>query len=160
MAIALQTGSRYLLTGVYDHLATLMAAQQRFDEAMAYANRCRAVLDELDRPYIVASLSLSLGKIAEQAGDYASAASYLARALDLARSTGNRLDIVKALTQLGGLQVAGGNLAAAERALREAATIGREIHAEILLTDVAIGLADLAAARAATDSRSPMPVRS
>ena len=159
LAIAIQTGSRYLLTGVYDHLATLMAGQQRFDEAMDYANRCRAVLDELDRPYIVASLSLSLGKIAEQAGDYASAASYLARALDLARSTGNRLDIVKTLTQLGGLQVAGGNLAAAERALREAATLGREIHAESLLNDVAIGLAVLAAARATTDSRSPIPVR-
>ena len=159
MEIALQTGSRYLLTGVYDHLATLMAAQQRFDEAMAYANRCRAVLDELDRPYIVASLSLSLGKIAEQAGDYASAASYLARALDLARSTGNRLDIVKALIQLGGLQVAGGSLVAAERALREAATLGREIHAESLLTDVDSGLAALAAARAATESRSPIPTR-
>jgi len=159
LEIARQTGSRYLLTGVHDHLATLMAAQRRFDEAMAHAERCREALDELDRPYIVASLSLSLGKIAEQAGDYASAASYLARALNLARSTGNRLDIVKTLTQLGGLQVAGGNLGAAERALREAATIGREIHAESLLADVAIGLADLAAARAATDSRSPTPMR-
>jgi tetratricopeptide (TPR) repeat protein len=147
LEIARQTGSRYLLTGVYDHLATLMTAQHRFAEAMTYVERCREVLDQLDRPYIVASLSLSLSQIAVQAGDYEAAASYLTRALELARMAGNRLDIVKTLIQLAGLQVTRGNLAAAERTLRAAATVGREIHAESLLVDVAAGLADLAAAK-------------
>ena len=146
LAIAQQTGSRYLLTGVYDHMATLMAAQRRFDEAMVYVERCRKVLDELDRPYIVASLSLSLGQIAAQAGEWVSAEEHMLRALGLARTTGNRLDIVKALIQLGQARVARNHLAAAQDALREAAVLGREIHAEGLLVDVVAGLADLACA--------------
>ena len=35
---------------------------------MTYVEYCRQVLDEMDRPYIVASLSLSLSQIAMQAG--------------------------------------------------------------------------------------------
>jgi predicted ATPase/DNA-binding SARP family transcriptional activator len=147
LAIAAQTGSRYLLTGVYDHLATLTASRGRFAEALGYVERCRAVLDEMDRPYIVASLSLSLGQIAAQAGDTAAAEKHVARALELARATGNRLDIVKTLVHLGEIQVTLGNFAAAELTLREASTLGREIRAESLLGDVVAGLADLAAAR-------------
>lgn len=146
LEIAQQTGSRYLLTGVYDHLATLMAAQRRFDEAMAYVDRCRKVLDELDRPYIVASLSLSLGQIAAQSGEWTDAEAHATRALVLARTTGNRLDIIKALIQLGQARVERHNLAAAQDALREAAMLGREIHAESLLVDVVAGLADLVCA--------------
>jgi tetratricopeptide (TPR) repeat protein len=105
------------------------------------------VLDEMDRPYIVASLSLSLGQIAAQAGDTAAAEKHVARALELARATGNRLDIVKTLVHLGEIQVTLGNFAAAELTLREASTLGREIRAESLLGDVVAGLAGLAAAR-------------
>ncbi len=142
--ISHQTGSRYLLAGCYDHLATLTAAQHRFGEAMAYVDSCRKVLDELDRPYIAASLSLSLSQIARQAGDLAAARDHLLRALSLARRTGNRLDIVKTLVQQGELQVASGDLAAAHGAFREAAAVGLEIHAESMLVDVVAGLAEMA----------------
>lgn len=143
LEIAQQTGSRYLLSGVYDHLATMMAAEQRFDEALTYCDRCRLVLDELDRPYIVASLSLSLGQIAAQAGKWATAETYVLRALEVARTTGNRLDIVKTLIQLGQMRLARHRLAGAQDAFREAAVLGREIHAESLLVDVIAGLTDL-----------------
>jgi DNA-binding SARP family transcriptional activator/Tfp pilus assembly protein PilF len=146
LAVARQTGSRYLLTGVYDHLATLTAAQGRFAEAMDFVDRCRQVLNELDRPYIVASLSLSLSRIAAQAGNLAAAGQHLERALSIARETGNRLDIVQTLIRLAQVQGSGGQMAAAQAALDEAAALGREIHAESLLVDVAAGLADLALA--------------
>ncbi len=134
--IALQTGSRYLLTGIYDHLATLTAAVNRLDEAMSYVARCRAVLDELDRPYIVGSLSLSMAQIATQAGDWATAESYLLRALELARATGNRLDLVKTLTQLGRLKAAAGDMPAARSALREAAAIAKATGSELFAAEV------------------------
>jgi predicted ATPase len=87
-----------------------------------------------------------LSQIAAQAGDFAGAEAHLQRALTVARTTGNRLDTVKTLIQLSELQVTRGNLAAAERSLREAAALGQEIHAENLLVRVAAGLADLAVA--------------
>lgn len=146
LAVAQQTGSRYLLTGVYDHLATLMASEQRFDEAMAYVTRCRKVLDELDRPYIVASLSLSLSQIAVQAGEYGAAESHLRRALTVAHATGNRLDLVKTQILLGRLQVARRELSTAAQTLWDAAVVGQEMRAESLLVDVVAAMADLAVA--------------
>ena len=85
-----------------------------------------------------------MSEIGIQAGDYEAAASYLMRAVALARMTGNRLDIVKTLTRLSRLEVARGNMPMAERRLREAAAVGREIGAAGLLVDVVAGLADLA----------------
>ena len=70
----------------------------------------------------------------------------MVRALGFARTTGNRLDIVKTLVQLGQLHVVRFDLPAAQGAFCEAAAVGREIHAESLLVDVIAGLADLALA--------------
>lgn len=142
--VARRTGSRYLLTGVYDHLAVLTAGQGRFVEAMAFVEQCRQILDEMDRPYIVASLSLSLSQIAMQAGDLDSAENHIGRALRVARDTGNQFDLVHFLLQLGAVTVARGDYAAALAAYQEAAAVGQEIHAESLMVDVVAGLADRA----------------
>ncbi len=142
--VARRTGSRYLLTGVYDHLAVLTAGQGRFVEAMTYVEQCRQVLEEMDRPYIVASLSLSLSQIAMQAGDLHAAEDHVGRALRVARDTGNQFDLVHFLLQLGAVTVARGDYAAALTAYQEAAAVGQEIHAESLMVDVVAGLADRA----------------
>ena len=142
--VARRTGSRYLLTGAYDHLAALTAAQGRHAEAMAYVEQCRRVLEEMDRPYIVASLSLSLSQIAMQVGDLAAAEDHIDRALHLARDTGNQYDLMHFLLQRGAVTVASGDYAAALAAYREAAVLGQEIHAESLMVDVIVGLADRA----------------
>ena len=144
--MASQSGTRYLLTGVYDHLAALMSAQGRFAEALSYVERCRAVLDELDRPYIVASLSLSLSRIAMQAGDLDAAETYVERSLRVARETGNQLDLVQSLLQLGAIATARCSFAAGLAAYQEAAAVAQEIRAESLLVDIIAGLADRVAA--------------
>ncbi|MCB0244011.1 MAG: tetratricopeptide repeat protein [Anaerolineae bacterium] len=146
LEVASQSGTRYLLTGVYDHLAALMSAQGRFAEALSYVERCRAVLDELDRPYIVASLALSLSRIALQAGDLTAAENHVERSLQVARETGNQLDLVQSLLQLGAIATARCNFAAGLAAYQEAAAVAHEIRAESLLVDVVAGLADRAAA--------------
>lgn len=132
LAIARQTGSRYLLTGLYDHLATLSAAEGDYAAALAYVAQCRQALAELDRPYIVASLSVSLGQIALQAGDPAAAEEHIGRVVQIARDTGNRLDLARFLLQLGAAVKARGNAAAAGA---EAAAIARAIGAEGLLAE-------------------------
>jgi tetratricopeptide (TPR) repeat protein len=142
LEVARRTGSRYLLTGVYDHLAALTAAQGRNDEALAYVESCRKVLEELDRPYIVASLSLSLSRIAMQAGDLAAAMDHVERALRVARDTGNQYDLLQFLLHQGTIMVARGDFVASLAVYREAAALGQEIRADSLTVDVIAGLAD------------------
>jgi hypothetical protein len=68
------------------------------------------------------------------------------RALDFARGTGNRLDLAKYLIELAQIQIKRGDLRATRQALREAAIVAGEMHAESLLLDVVAGMADLAVA--------------
>ncbi|MEZ4767395.1 MAG: BTAD domain-containing putative transcriptional regulator [Caldilineales bacterium] len=150
LAVAERTGSRYLLTGVNDHLAALAAAQGDFARAMTHVERCRAVLEELDRPYIVANLSLSLSRIAAQAGDLAAASDHIQRALAVARETGNQLDLVRFLIQLGAVDVQRGEFVSALAAYQEALAVAQEIRAESLLAEIEAGLADCAAATASS----------
>lgn len=150
LQVAQQTGSRYLLTGLYDHLAALVSAEGRFPEALSYVEQCRAVLEELDRPYIVASLSLSLSRIALQAGDLGAAENYVDRSLQVARETGNQYDLVQSLLQLGAITTTRRNYSAGLAAYGEAAAVAQEIHAESLLLDVTAGLADRASAMGRT----------
>jgi DNA-binding SARP family transcriptional activator/predicted ATPase len=145
LAIARQTGSRYLLTGIYDHLATLTAAQGDFDTALDYVTQCQQVLEEFDRPYIVASLSLSLSQIAQQAGDLAAAQMHIGRAVQIARDTGNRLDLTRCLLQAGAVATAQRDRAAGRAAYGEAATVAQEIHATALLEEAWAGLAQIGA---------------
>jgi uncharacterized protein HemY len=77
-----------------------------------------------------------MAQIATQAGDWATAESYLLRALELARATGNRLDLVKTLTQLGRLKAAAGDMPAARSALREAAAIAKATGSELFAAEV------------------------
>ena len=145
LTIAQQAGNSYLLTSAYDHLAALLAARGQFDEALACVEQCRRLLDELEQPYIVANLSLSLSQIALQAGDLLAAADHISRALQVARDTGNRFDLARFLIQLGAIAVQRGEFAAALAVYQEAAAVAQDIHAESLLSEVEAGLADRAA---------------
>ena len=104
------------------------------------------MLDELDRPYIVASLALSLSRIALQAGDLTAAEDYIDRSLQVARDTGNQFDLVQSLLQVGAIATVRGNYPAGLAAYQEAAAVAQEIRAEGLLVDVVAGLAGRAAA--------------
>jgi len=101
------------------------------------------VLEELARPYIVASLSLSLSQIAQQAGDLAAAQAHAGRAVQIARDTGNRLDLARGLLQAGAIAAARHDRAAGRAAYGEAAAVAREIHATALQEEALTGLARL-----------------
>ena len=127
------------------HVGQFLRIHRHLDE-LQDVERCRQVLDELDRPYIVASLSLSLSRIALQAGDLVAAQEHIDRALRVARDTGNQLDLVHFLLQLGAVEVGLGEFATALAAFQEAAAVAQDIHAENLLVEVETGLADRTAA--------------
>jgi DNA-binding SARP family transcriptional activator/predicted ATPase len=152
LAIARQTGSRYLLTGIHDHLATLAAAEGDSTTALDHVARCQQVLEELDRPYIVASLSLSLSQIAQQAGDLAAAQTHIGRAVQIARDTGNRLDLARCLLQAGAIAAARRDRVAGRAAYGAASAVAREIRATALLEDA---LARLARIGESTSAASP-----
>ena len=142
--VARRTGSRYLLTGLYDHLAVLTAAQGDFVAALGYVAQCRQVLEEMDRPYIVASLSLSLSQIAMQAGDLTCRRG--PRRPGPASGSRHRQPIRSGAFPAATRGCGGSprRLCGGAAAYAEAAAVGQEIHAESLMVDVVAGLADRA----------------
>jgi len=125
---ALMTSAR-----VFEHTGALRDAEAAYDAVIVSAARQdeRAVLTEAFRRRAV---------LAHQAGDSARARSGLQQSYAVATLLGDRRLMAETLNTLGGLELETRNLAAAETALAEAATLARDDPAVLARVSQNLGI--------------------
>jgi CHAT domain-containing protein len=101
-------------------LGFVLASENRYDEAIEYAEKASRVFAKLGDQARIEQTELNLGWLYNMLGDSESAAEHLQRALDLAVKLGANANRLVALQQLGDTEVARGNLDSARRDYTEA----------------------------------------